>query len=226
MRSPVVDDELVIDPEADAVIGLGVEGVSLGILGDDPTGPAHGVVVVADEVGEGGVRYRGVVDEGIDAGFLQGVEVNSIVIAGQETTGVGVGSLFDVNDFGLGIRTVRAGAEQHPVARNHDVLVGMGDELIFSVRGLGEGNIEEALVRADAMGDGNHPDHGKALQVCGAFDLKNRAQGNRIGCLGEHGAGNGVVAGIKESGWGQDLGVGVGCGAIGIGSAGKEAATP
>ena len=42
MDRPIVDDQLAIDPEADAVVGVRVEGVGLGEPRLEVAGPANG----------------------------------------------------------------------------------------------------------------------------------------------------------------------------------------
>src|SRR3954464_97917 len=47
LRRPVIDDQAAIDPEAHAVVGAGVEGVALGFLRLNFSGPAGGEGVSA-----------------------------------------------------------------------------------------------------------------------------------------------------------------------------------
>ena len=58
MLGPVVDDQLMIDPNAHAVVGTGGEGVFLAVRGFDFAGPTDGVSRRGDARRERGVAFE------------------------------------------------------------------------------------------------------------------------------------------------------------------------
>ena len=86
---PLVDQELLVDPDADAALGLAVEAVLLGVAGFDHAGPADRALGADGGVG-GGVGVVVGVDVGVEAGQVEVLELAVGEVLGLEAGRVGL----------------------------------------------------------------------------------------------------------------------------------------
>lgn len=91
---PVVDDEMAVHPEAEAVVADDREGGGAGLLGDETAGPASADIVVLTRRGTQPGFEVGEVESGVEGGRLEGGEVEGAlgglgVVLALEAVGLG-----------------------------------------------------------------------------------------------------------------------------------------
>ena len=165
----------------------------------------------------GGVREAaGARSGGLQGQASRGVDGAEAIRRLAEGDGSGGVHLQDAS-FGPGAGAVQR--EQHPVARRHDVEVGVGGEAVLSLRRLGEGEFEETQVGAHRVRLRGHFDEREAGDAGAGGHIENGASADVSGGLGDLGADREASRGRVELRWGEDLGIAV----VGV-VAGKAAA--